>query len=108
MAMREPISSAHPERRGGADTNRTARRMSIDEALQLAAEVAKAENPHLVVVGLTGADGSSPYIEMPIALKGCHVEPCRLSIGFDRAISPAQLRETVRRRIREHLRSRPH
>ena len=140
MAMREPISSTHPERRASAerrddsrrslydrldatmrkieadrrrarrrrDDGRAARRLSLDEALQVAADVAKAENPQLAVVGLTGFEGSSRYIEMPIALKGCHVEPCRLSIGFDRTISPTQLRETVQRRIREHLRERPH
>jgi hypothetical protein len=84
------------------------RRMSLDEALQLASDVARTENPQLVVVGLTGGDGSTGYVEMLIALKGCHVDPCRLAIGFDRTISPALLRETLRRRIREHLRGRPH
>ena len=84
------------------------RRMSLDAALELAAEVAKAENPQLVVVGLTGADGSTNYVEMLIAIKGCHVEPCRLTIGFDRSTAPAQLRETLHRRIREHMRGRPH
>ena len=82
--------------------------MSLDAALELAAEVAKAENPQLVVVGLTGADGSTNYVEMLIAIKGCHVEPCRLTIGFDRSTSAAQLRETLQRRIREHMRGRPH
>ena len=84
------------------------RRMSIDDALQLAAEVAKEENPRLVVVGLTGSDGSTNYVEMLIAIKGCHVDPCRLTIGFDRTIAPAQLRELLRRRLREHLRERTH
>jgi hypothetical protein len=84
------------------------RRMSLDEALRLAGEVARAENPDFVVVGLTGADGSTGYVEMLIAIKGCHVEPCRLAIGFDRTIAPARLRETIQRRIREHLRERPH
>jgi hypothetical protein len=84
------------------------RRMSIDEALQLAAEVAKEENPRLVVVGLTGSDGSTNYVELLIAIKGCHVDPCRLTIGFDRTIAPARLRGLLLRRIREHLRDRTH
>jgi hypothetical protein len=84
------------------------RRLSLDEALQLAADVAKAEDSRFSVVGLTGSDGSTGYVEMLIAIKGCHVDPCRLSIGFDRTISPAQLRELLQRRIREHLRGRPH
>ena len=84
------------------------RRMSIDEALRLAADVAKKENPRLLVVGLTGSDGSTSYVEMLIAIKGCHVDPCRLTIGFDRTIAPVQLRELLQRRIREHLRERAH
>jgi hypothetical protein len=82
--------------------------MSLDDALRLAVEVAKAENPQLKVVRLTGSDGSTGYVEMLIAVKGCHVEPCRLTIGFDRTIAPAQLREVLKRRLREHLRGRPH
>ena len=82
--------------------------MSLDDALRIAGEAAQAENPKFVVVGLTGSDGSTGYVEMLIAIKGCHVEPCRMTIGFDRTVSAAQLRETVQRRIREHLRDRPH
>ena len=82
--------------------------MSLEEACQLAADVAREEDPQLAVVDLTDADGSTGYVEMLIAITGCHVEPCRLTIGFDRTIAPAQLREMLQRRIREHLRERPH
>ena len=84
------------------------RRMSIDQVMQFAADVAKAEHPQLDVVGLTEADGSPGLVELLIVIRGCHVEPCRLAIGLDRTMSHAQLREILQRRIRDHLGERPH
>jgi hypothetical protein len=51
----------------------------------------------------TPAEGGSSYTEVILSLRGCEAEPCRLMIGVSRNASEGECRETVKRRLEEHL-----
>jgi hypothetical protein len=76
--------------------------LSYSEALDAAREVAAAETPSLEVLAAT-PQGDSTATELIINIRGCHVEPCRLVLAFDRNASRTAFKEAVGRSLRLHL-----
>ncbi len=76
--------------------------LSFSEALEAAREVAAAENPSVEVIAAT-PQGHSSATELIINISGCHVEPCRLVLTFDRSASREVFMEAVTQSLRTHL-----
>ncbi len=92
-----------PERRTTPRVPRRPARMSLHGIHELAREVASWTDAGLEVMGVTGGDGGTDYVEILLAIRGCQFEPCRISIGAARTMSPAQLRDVLAYHLREHL-----
>jgi len=78
--------------------------LDLNNARRIATEVVEATHSSLRVVGAATAEGGSNYTEIILSVANCHAEPCRLSIGVERAVSEADFREAVGEQVRRHIR----
>ena len=76
--------------------------MSVTEITRVATEVARAEAPGLEVIGVSHAGGDGTYAEVLLRVRGCHKEPCQVSLGVFRDVSESDLRAEIGQKLRRH------
>ena len=72
--------------------------VDLQEVCRIATEVAD-QTPWLEVLGVVGAAGGSGHVELLISLLDCPVEPCRLLLSLNRAVSPDALRKEIAEKL---------
>lgn len=77
--------------------------LELTEVKRIAADVARAQDPSLEVVGATTAQGNSAYTEVTVTINGCSEDPCRVVIGANRSDGEPALREAIAAGLRTHL-----
>jgi hypothetical protein len=104
------VLSKLEDRRQAPDRRRRSvrRKVSLTELDELARQVLAEEGSSVEFAGLTGADGSTSYVELLLVVRGCHAEPCRITVGVDRTLPRGELRAALQRGIRLHFAARPH
>jgi hypothetical protein len=77
--------------------------LTVADVTRIAAQAAREESPSLEVVGvMLGGEGS--YTEVIIDITGCHVEPCRFSVGVFRDAPAGVLHDEIAGKLKRHLR----
>jgi len=78
--------------------------LTLNDVRRIARDEAEREHSNLEVIGAVPAEGESTrYTELVLTVRGCDQKPCRLIVGLNREATEAELRASVRGRLREHL-----
>ena len=80
-------------------------RLDLKTVAGIAAEIARAEDPRLQVVGVSPGEGGGSYTEIMMVIAGCRTEPCKISLGVFREASEASLRAAIAEKLHAHLTS---
>ena len=77
--------------------------LDLANVKEIAADVARREDPKLEVVAGSTAEGGSAYAEVTVTINGCREEPCRIIVGVNRSGDDRTVRDAFASRLREHL-----
>jgi hypothetical protein len=82
-------------------------KLSATEVSRIASEAARDVSSDLAVTGVTITGGDTGYTEVHVAIRGCHVEPCKLTVSVFRDVAEDTLRGDIAASLRAHLEQRP-
>ena len=77
--------------------------MPLDTLTDLVREFALEIDPRLELIGVTNSEGGEGYAELMMRLKGCAVDPCRVTIGVDRTLDRTAMERSLDKPLRDYL-----
>ena len=82
-------------------------KLSATEVSRIASQAASAVSSDLAVTGVTITGGDTGYTEVHVAIRGCHVEPCKVTVSVFRDVPEDVLHDDITTSLRAHLDQRP-
>jgi hypothetical protein len=78
-------------------------KFSATDVSRIASQAAQELSDDLSVTGVTISGGDTGYAEVHIAVRGCHVQPCNVTVSVFRDVSEEALRQEITSNLRAHL-----
>ena len=78
-------------------------KFSATDVSGIASQVAQELSDDLAVTGVTISGGDTGYAEVHLIVRGCHVQPCNLTVSVFRDVSEHALRDEITSNLRVHL-----
>jgi hypothetical protein len=82
-------------------------KFSATEVSRIASQAAREVSDDLAVTGVTITGGDTGYTEVHVTVRGCHTEPCKLTLSVFRDVSEDALRLDIIAGLRAHLEQHP-
>ena len=76
--------------------------MQLDQVRRIATNIVREQAPELEVLGVSAAGRGSDYAEIFVGVRDCAAEPCRVTWGLDRAVSPEVMRAVLVDKLNNH------
>jgi len=78
-------------------------KFSATDVSRIASQVTEQLSDDLSVTGVTISGGDTGYAEVHLAVRGCHVQPCTVTLSVFRDVSETALRDEITSNLRVHL-----